>query len=221
MKKVLTIVFFSLLLTGNVFAEKYSLICKVNLFDLEGTSWTDKTRFNGTVLNFNIDTENKISSNDMNDEKNPDKIILHGLWPDAELLEPSFGEEIYWENQLLISDGKSPSIFTSGDPWTLYRYVSNVKKKTDKEKDNQRILKITILEYVKKLTVEDIINEEPSGLTKALNDPDFNIDDFMEEVEKEITGENDKKIMFDPKQSTKNVKKTLKNTFKFEFKCTK
>ena len=43
----------------------------------------------------------------------------------------------------------------------------------------------------------------------------------MEEVEKEITGENDKKIMFDPKQSTKNVKKTLKNTFEFEFKCTK
>ena len=82
-------------------------------------------------------------------------------------------------------------------------------------------LKITILEYVKKLTVEDIINEEPSGITKALNDPDFDIDDFMKEVEKEITGENDKKIMFDPKQSTKKIKKTLKNTFKFAFKCTK
>ena len=221
MKKVLTIVFFSLLLTGNVFAEKYSLICKVNLFDLEGTSWNDKTRFNGTVLNFNIDTENKISSNDMNDEKNPDKIILHGLWPDAELLEPSFGEEIYWENQLLISDGKSPSIFAANEPWTLYKYVGSIKKKTDKEKDNERILKITILEYVKKLTVEDIIIEEPSGITKALNDPDFDIDDFMKEVEKEITGENDKKIMFDPKQSTKKIKKTLKNTFKFAFKCTK
>ena len=221
MKKLLAIVFFSLLMISNSIAEKYNLICKVNLFDLKGTSWSDMTRFNGTVLNFNIDTENKISSPDMNDEINPDKIILHGLWPDAKLLEPTFGEEISWQNQLLISDGKSPSIFTTGEPWTLYRYVSNVKKKTDKEKDNERILKITILEYVKKLTVEDIINEEPSGLTKALNDPDFNIDDFMKEVEKEITGENDKKIMFDPKQSTKNIKKTLKNTFKFEFKCIK
>ena len=53
------------------------------------------------ILNFNVDTENKISSSDMNDELNPDKIILHGLWPDAELLEPSFGEEISWQNQLL------------------------------------------------------------------------------------------------------------------------
>ena len=57
--------------------------------------------------------------------------------------------------------------------------------------------------------MEDIINEDAQFINKALNDPDFNIDDFMEEVEKEITGENDKKIMFDPKQSTKNVKKTF------------
>ena len=154
-----------------------------------------------------------------------DKVIIHGLWPDAELTGSMVTEEVAWRNQLLIDDGNSPN-----KPWVLYKYISSVLKKTDREKDNERIVKITILEYVKKLTAENIINNsspEDDFVNKLMDiykegdGDDEAMTKVMDEIQKEITGENDKKRSFDRKQSTTDIEKMLKAKYHFKFKCIK
>jgi len=133
-------VFLIFLITGiffceTAFAEKFRLACKVRAFDLEGTAFTDKVRFYNSVINLDVDTEVGVYSPDLKNETT-DEVILHGLWPKTEFLDP---KNLQWQNELLISDGKENS-----DPWLMYRYETSI---SPSNKNSENILKIRIKSY--------------------------------------------------------------------------
>ena len=181
------------------FAEQYRLACKIGAFDLKETSFADKARLLNKVMDFDVDTEiGMIYSKDL--RASTDEVIVHGLWPDAELTGTFGKQEIAWNNELLMSK----------DPWNQYRYTSFVEKKSKNQKKNERTLHITIESYIKKPVL---------GQSKNLNK-------IQEVVMKgkldkgEITQEEFDKFKTEQKDSVKT--KTVKEeTFKFKFTCIK
>jgi len=128
-KTILLIIF--LLFSQNAFAEKYRLACKIGAFNLEGTAFSDKTRFYNKIMDFDVDTEVGIYSPDLRAES--DEVIIHGLFPAAEFSQTSGSQELAWNNELLMDDG------TKVKPWTKYKYNSFLKKKTNRDKKNERV----------------------------------------------------------------------------------
>ena len=181
------------------FAEQYRLACKIGAFDLKDTSFADKARLLNKVMDFDVDTEiGMIYSKDL--RASTDEVIIHGLWPDAELTGTFGKQEIAWNNELLMSK----------DPWNQYRYTSFVEKKSKKQRKDERTLHITIESYIKKPVL---------GQSKGLKK-------IQETVMKgkldrgEITQEEFDKFKAEQNDSTKT--KTVKeDTFKFKFTCIK
>ena len=179
------------------FAEQYRLACKIGAFDLKETSFGDKARFLNKIMDFDVDTEiGMIYSKDL--RASTDEVIIHGLWPDAELTGTFGKQEIAWNNELLMSE----------DPWRQYRYTSFVEKKSKNQGKDERTLHVTIESYIEKPVL---------GQSKGLKK-------IQETVMKgkldrgEITQEEFDKFKAEQNDPTKT--KTVKEeTFKFKFTC--
>ena len=179
------------------FAEQYRLACKIGAFDLKETSFADKARFLNKIMDFDVDTEiGMIYSKDL--RASTDEVIIHGLWPDAELTGTFGKQEIAWNNELLMSE----------NPWTQYRYTSFVEKKSKNQRKDERTLHITIESYIKQPVLD-----QSKGLKK--------IQEMLMKGKLdrgEITQEEFDKFKAEQNDSTKT--KTVKEeTFKFKFAC--
>ena len=181
------------------FAEQYRLACKIGAFDLKETSFGDKARFLNKIMDFDVDTEiGMIYSKDL--RASTDEVIIHGLWPDAELTGTFGKQEIAWNKGLLMSK----------DPWNQYRYTSFVEKKSKKQRKDERTLHITIESYIKKPVL---------GQSKGLKK-------IQEMVMKgkldrgEITQEEFDKFKAEKNDPTK-IQTVKEDTFKFKFTCIK
>jgi len=204
-KIILLIIF--LLFSQNAFAEKYRLACKIGAFNLEGVAFSDKTRFYNKIMDFDVDTEVGIYSPDLRAES--DEVIIHGLWPDAKFSQTSGSQELAWNNELLMDDG------TEGKPWTKYKYISFINKKTNRDKKNERVLNITIQDWrlddkkIKPKVIQDIeVRKKKMELEKGnITQEEYN---NWYKNRKELTN-----------QDPESLPKKLHNTYKFEFKCIK
>jgi len=184
------------------FAEQYRLACKIGAFDLEGTAFADKARFYNKVMDFDVDTEiGMIYSKDL--RASTDEVIIHGLWPDAELTGTFGKQEIAWNNELL----------TSEDPWRQYRYTSFVEKKLKNQRKDERTLHVTIQSYIKRPVIGQI--KTPKFLKEKKHE------EMVEKLNKgEITQEEFDK--FEAEQNKPPKTQTVKeDTFKFKFTCIK
>lgn len=200
MKKISILSFMLVLLFFSTLAqaEQYRLACKIGPADLTGASFGDKTRFFGKVMDFDVDTEQKIIySKDLRSET--DEVIVHGLWPDAQLIGTFGKQEIAWNNELLMEE----------DPYLKYKYVSYIEKPSNK-KDTKRILYISIQEYKR---------SPLARVPKLLNK--FKHDEMKEKLKKgEITQEEFDK--FEAKINKSKEGPIVKGTlFKFKFNCKK
>ena len=200
--KIILLIFF-LLYPQSVWAEKYRLACKIGAFNLEGTAFQDKTRFYNKVMDFDVDTEVGIYSPDL--RASSDEVIIHGLWPDAKLIQPFGSQELSWNNELLINDG------SDGGEWVKYKYTSFVKKKTSRNKANERMLNITIQDY--RLNKKSI-DQKVSKLMEIKKKQELDQGKISQE-------EFDKWKESKENPNPENTPKKVVNTFKFEFKCTK
>jgi len=204
-KIILLIIF--LLFSQNAFAEKYRLACEIGAFNLEGVAFSDKTRFYNKIMDFDVDTEVGIYSPDLRAES--DEVIIHGLWPDAEFSQISASQELAWNNELLMDDG------TKGKPWTKYKYNSFLKKKTNRDKKNERVLNITIQDWrlddkkIKPRVIQELeVRKKKMELEKGnITQEEYN---NWYKTRKEVNN-----------QDPESLPKKLYNTYKFEFKCIK
>ena len=204
-KTILLIIF--LLFSQNAFAEKYRLACKIGAFNLEGTAFSDKTRFYNKIMDFDVDTEVGIYSPDLRAES--DEVIIHGLFPAAEFSQTSGSQELAWNNELLMDDG------TKVKPWTKYKYNSFIKKKTNRDKKNERVLNITIQDWrlddkkIKPRVIQELeVRKKKIELEKGnITQEEYN---NWYKTRKEVNN-----------QDPESLPKKLYNTYKFEFKCIK
>ena len=184
------------------FAEQYRLACKIGAFDLKETSFADKARFLNKVMDFDVDTEiGMIYSKDL--RASTDEVIIHGLWPDAELTGTFGKQEIAWNNEVLMSE----------DPWRQYRYTSFVEKKLKNQGKDERTLHVTIQSYIKRPVLGQI--KTPKLIKKIKHE------EMVEKLNKgEITQEEFDK--FEAEQNKPPKTQTVKeDTFKFKFTCIK
>jgi hypothetical protein len=200
--KILLALFLTVSFSNYSFAEQYRLACKIGPFDLQGTSFADKTRLLNKVMDFDVDTEIRmIYSKDL--RSSTDEVILHGLWPDAKLIGTFGKQEIAWNNEVL----------TSEDPWEQYRYTSFVEKKSKKQSKDERTLHVTIQTYKKRPVLGQI--KKPKFLKEKKHE------EMVEKLNKgEITQEEFDK--FEAEQNKPLKTETVKkDTFKFKFTCIK
>ena len=204
--KIILLVIF-LIFSQNAFAEKYRLACKIGAFNLEGTAFSDKTRFYNKIMDFDVDTEVGIYSPDSRAES--DEVIIHGLFPAAEFSQTSGSQELVWNNELLMDDG------TKVKPWTKYKYNSFIKKKTNRDKKNERVLNITIQDWrlddkkIKPRVIQELeVRKKKIELEKGnITQEEYN---NWYKTRKEVNN-----------QDPESLPKKLYNTYKFEFKCIK
>ena len=202
---ILLIIFLSF--SQNAIAEKYRLTCKIGAFNLEGTAFSDKTRFYNKIMDFDVDTEVGIYSPDLRAES--DEVIIHGLFPAAEFSQTSGSQELAWNNELLMDDG------TKVKPWTKYKYNSFLKKKTNRDKKNERVLNITIQDWrlddkkIKPRVIQELeVRKKKMELEKGnITQEEYN---NWYKTRKEVNN-----------QDPESLPKKLYNTYKFEFKCIK
>ena len=192
--KILLAFFLTVSFSNLSFAEQYRLACKIGTFDLKETSFGDKARFRNKVMDFDVDTKiGMIYSKDL--RASTDEVIIHGLWPDAELTRAVGKQDIAWNNEILISE----------DPWTQYRYTSFVEKKSKTQRKDERTLHITIESYIKNPSVQVLKLFQERTMKGKLDRGEITQEEF------------DK---FKAKQNDPTKTKTVKEeTFKFKFTC--
>ena len=200
--KMLLALFLTVSFSNYSFAEQYRLACKIGAFDLKGTSFADKTRLLNKIMDFDVDTEiGMIYSKDLRSPT--DEVIIHGLWPDAELTGTFGKQEIAWNNELVMGE----------DPWRQYKYTSFVEKKSKNQRKNERTLHITIQSYIKRPVFGQI------KMPKIVKEKKH--DEMVEKLNKgEITQEEFDK--FEAEQNKPPKMETVKeDTFRFKFTCIK